>query len=307
MKAIAWPQVSFFVAAQIALKSGLIRISDGLEWTGKTARRKVRLPQVTQQALPAPARHCVSLVGAGPGCADLLTLRGAQRLQSADIIFYDRLIDTGILDLAPKQATRIYVGKSPGHHVWPQQKISKALVQAALQGKRVVRLKCGDPGVFARGAEEADALRTAGLAFEIIPGVTAASACAAHVGMFMTERGVVDTLVLTTATSEENKLSPDWTQYLHRGSRNAIYMGVNAAPRISDQISMFEFHTEIQVTIVSKFGDPDARSFNCRGSELAEIFVSNDIQNPAVIFLTLAKSSRKSEFDLHLDRQVQLA
>jgi uroporphyrin-III C-methyltransferase/precorrin-2 dehydrogenase/sirohydrochlorin ferrochelatase len=160
--------------------------------------------------------------------------------------------------------------------------------------------------VFARGAEEAEALRTAGLAFEIIPGVTAASACAAHVGMFMTERGVVDTLVLTTATSEENKLSPDWTQYLHRGSRIAIYMGVHAAPRISDQISKFEFHTEIQVTIVSKFGEPDARSFNCRGSELAEIFVSNDIQNPAVIFLTLTKSSRKSEFDLHLDRRVAL-
>lgn len=106
----------------------------------------------------------VALVGAGPGSKDLITLRGVQRLQEADIIYYDRLVDPEILDLARRDAERVYVGKAPGCHHWPQDKISGVIVAAAKQGKRVVRLKCGDPGVFARGAEEADALSEAGIA-----------------------------------------------------------------------------------------------------------------------------------------------
>ncbi len=235
--------------------------------------------------------HCVSLVGAGPGCADLMTLRGAQRLQQADVIFYDRLVDPDLLNLASAQAERIFVGKAPGHHSWPQARISAALVQAAQQGKRVVRLKCGDPGVFARGAEEAEALHAAGLAFEIIPGVTAASACAAHAGLFMTERGVVDTLVLTTATSQDHALAPDWQQYLHRGARIAIYMGVHVAPRIAAEIAASGLATKIEVSIVSRLGQPDGQVLQGRGSDLLTLIEAHRVQNPAIIFLTLPKTA----------------
>lgn len=117
----------------------------------------------------------VALVGAGPGSSDLITLRGVQRLQEADIIFYDHLIDPQVLELARRDAERVDIGKSRGCHSWPEKKISQVLVSAAKRGQRVVRLICGDPGIFGRGAEETRALTDAGIAFEIVPGVTAAS------------------------------------------------------------------------------------------------------------------------------------
>lgn len=239
-------------------------------------------------------RHCVALVGAGPGSADLMTLRGAQRLQQAEIIFYDRLVDPNLLDLADPAAERIFVGKAPGHHSWTQGQINDALVQAAQQGKRVLRLKCGDPGIFARGAEEAQALSAAGLEFEIIPGVTAASACAAHAGMFMTERGVVDTLVLTTATSQQQGLAPDWLKYLHSGARIAIYMGIHVAPRILAEIKASGLGREIEVAIVSRLGQPTVQALTGRGDELMQMIETHDVQNPAIIFLTLPKGTQAS-------------
>ena len=114
----------------------------------------------------------VSLVGAGPGSADLITLRGLQRLQAADVVYYDRLADPALLHYARKGADLIYVGKAPGCHAMPQAQISALLVQSALRGQQVVRLKCGDPGIFARGAEEACAMDAAGVAWDIVPGVT---------------------------------------------------------------------------------------------------------------------------------------
>jgi len=135
----------------------------------------------------------VALVGAGPGAKDLITLRGVQRLQEADVIFYDRLLDPEILELARRDADRVYVGKAPGCHSWPQEKITQTLVSAAKRGQRVVRLKCGDPGVFGRSTEEIDALKANEIPFEIVPGVTAACAAAASMGESLTDRGRIDT------------------------------------------------------------------------------------------------------------------
>lgn len=240
-------------------------------------------------------RHPVVLVGAGPGSADLVTLRGAKCIQKANIIFYDRLVDPTLLDLADPKAERVFVGKAPGHHSWSQDKINQALVDATLRGKRVLRLKCGDPGIFARGAEEASALAAAGLAFEIVPGVTAASACAAYAGIFMTERGSVDTLVLTTATGQDQVLAPDWVKYMHRGTRIALYMAVHVAPRISAELHQSGLAREIEVTIVSRLGHPEAQSRTCRGTELMQTIHANDIKNPAIIFLTLPKDARRAD------------
>lgn len=228
----------------------------------------------------------VSLVGAGPGARDLITLRGVQRLQEADIIFYDRLIDPGLLELARRDAERVFVGKAPGCHSWPQDKINAVLVAAAKQGKRVVRLKCGDPGIFARGAEEATALKAAGIDYEIVPGVTAASAAAAATGRFLTERGKTDTLVLTTATKAEGTGLPDWIRYLGSGASVAIYMGVGAASEITAALARADLLGGTQVRIVSKAETPDQRVHECPAGRLVDTIASQAVANPAILFLS---------------------
>ena len=227
----------------------------------------------------------VSLVGAGPGCRDLITLRGVQRLQEADIIFYDRLVDPGLLELARRDAERIFVGKAPGCHSWPQDKINAVLVAAAKQGKRVVRLKCGDPGIFARGAEEANALKAAGVHYEIVPGVTAASAAAAATGTFLTERGKTDTVVLTTGTKEDTTGLPDWVRYLSSGASVAIYMGVGAAPEIAAALARADVLTGTEVRIVSKAETPKQMIHNCPATALVDTIKTEAVANPAILFL----------------------
>lgn len=228
----------------------------------------------------------VALVGAGPGAKDLITLRGAQRLQEADVIFYDRLVDPEILDLAPARAKRIYVGKAPGCHHWPQEKISEALVAVAGRGQRVVRLKCGDPGVFARGAEELDALAAADIPYEIIPGVTAASAAAAALGGFLTERGTCDTLVLATGQTEKDAGNARWMAQLQPGTRMAIYMGVGAAGNTARALTEAGLEQQVSIDIVSRAQQRDQVIAHCRASTLLDTIETSGISNPAIMFLT---------------------
>ena len=239
------------------------------------------------QAGPAP----VALVGAGPGSKDLITLRGVQRLQEADIIFYDRLIDPEILDLARRDAERVYVGKAPGAHSWPQDKISGLLVAAARQGQRVVRLKCGDPGVFARGAEEADALTEAGIPFEIVPGVTAASAASAAMGGFLTERGQCDTLVLTTGRGEHIDDTPDWAGLLTQGRRVAVYMGVGTADRIEAALTTAGLAHIVEIDIVANAQMPSQKIAQCKAADLTQTINDHGISNPAILFLSHRKTA----------------
>jgi len=233
----------------------------------------------------------VALVGAGPGCKDLITLRGAQRLQEADVIFFDRLIDPEVLDLAPANAKRIYVGKAPGCHHWPQEKISQALVAIAGQGQRVVRLKCGDPGVFARGAEEIDALDAADISYEIIPGVTAASAASAALGGFLTERGTCDTLVLATGQTAKDAGNANWIAQLQPGTRMAIYMGVGAAANTAKTLIEAGLEKQVSIDIVSRAQQSDQVTAKCRASTLLETIETSGISNPAIMFLTWPQSA----------------
>lgn len=228
----------------------------------------------------------VSLVGAGPGSKDMITLRGVQRLQDADVIYYDRLVDPEILDLARRDAERVYVGKAPGCHHWPQDKISGVIVAAAKQGKRVVRLKCGDPGVFARGAEETDALTTAGIAYEIVPGITAASAASAAMGGFLTERGNYDTLMFATGQSADAGKEPEWMTSLRPGMRVAVYMGVGTAVDIAQGLIEASLSQHIEIDIVSNVQRSNQVVAHCTATTLVETIQRNAIENPAILFLT---------------------
>ena len=240
---------------------------------------------------PAP----VALVGAGPGSSDLITLRGVQRLQEADVIFYDRLVDPGVLELARRDAERVYVGKEPGCHAWPQDRINSLIVSAALRGQRVVRLKCGDPGVFARGAEEAEALAEAGLAYEIVPGVTAASGAAAAVGGFLTERGKTDTLVLTTGRKADANERPDWVQHLSARSNVAVYMGVQSAEQITDVLRKAGLVDDVQVTAVSNAQRADQKVLECAAPDLVDQIAQEGLVSPAILFLRRTDTSQVAD------------
>ena len=254
--------------------------TEGDEPVAAAVKAVIASGQVPQKG-PAP----VALVGAGPGSSDLITLRGVQRLQEADVIFYDRLVDPGVLELARRDAERVYVGKEPGCHAWPQDRINSLIVSAALRGQRVVRLKCGDPGVFARGAEEAEALSAAGLAYEIVPGVTAASGAAAAVGGFLTERGKTDTLVLTTGRKVDANTRPDWVQHLSTHSNVAIYMGVQTAGQIVDVLAEAGLLDLVHVTVVANAQRQDQKVLACPARDLVARMTAEGLSSPAILFL----------------------
>lgn len=234
----------------------------------------------------------VSLVGAGPGAKDLITLRGVQRLQEADVIYYDRLVDPEILELARRDAERIYVGKRPGCHSWPQEKITQTVVTAARNGARVVRLKCGDPGIFARSMEEIDAIRAADIPLEIVPGVTAACGATAASGQTLTERDTIDTVILTTGHLTDGCAVPDAVKNLAPGSCVGLYMSVSTASQISAYLVARHDASDIVVTIVAHAQSAKQTIATCDIAALATTLEQHGITDTAMLFLKLRKRSR---------------
>jgi uroporphyrin-III C-methyltransferase/precorrin-2 dehydrogenase/sirohydrochlorin ferrochelatase len=237
----------------------------------------------------------VSLVGAGPGAKDLITLRGVQRLQEADVIYYDRLLDPEILELARRDAKRVYVGKAPGCHSWPQEKITQTLVVAAKRGQRVVRLKCGDPGVFGRSTEEVDALKESGIDFEIVPGVTAACAAAASIGESLTDRGKIDTLVLTTGHRQDGYTVPDPIKDIKPGTCVALYMAVGAAPQIMEHLETEHPGVSFDIQIVAKAQRKGQMVLSCALIDLVKTLSANDIAGEAMLFIRWSRKAQQAD------------
>ncbi|MBY6117625.1 siroheme synthase CysG [Mameliella alba] len=228
----------------------------------------------------------VALVGAGPGARDLLTLRAVERLQEADVIFYDRLVDPEVLELARRDAERVFVGKHVGAHSWPQDRINAVILAAARQGKRVVRLKSGDPGVFGRAGEEIAVLRAAGIAVELVPGITAASAAAAALGEPLTERGISDTLILTTGMSREGAALPDSTRHAAPGTTSAFYMSVRQAARIRDDLMARGMPPQAPVRVAIEVSKPGEHLLTCPLVSLEESLQEVGCKGCAVILVT---------------------
>ncbi|WP_308917935.1 siroheme synthase CysG [Jannaschia sp. LMIT008] len=227
----------------------------------------------------------IDLVGAGPGARDLLTMRAVRRLQEADVIFYDRLVDPDVLELARRDAERVFAGKATGAHAWPQERIDRAIVAEARKGRRVVRLKSGDPSIFGRASEEMAAAEAAGIPCEIIPGVTAASAAAAALGRPLTERGETDRLVIATGTCRLGDADPDWAAMLSPGTTLALYMAAGRADEIATILRDAGLPGSVEVEIA---GAVTTRRERLHRTDLASLG-SEPIDAPALLLLRHSK------------------
>ncbi|NIW24450.1 MAG: uroporphyrinogen-III C-methyltransferase [Gammaproteobacteria bacterium] len=223
------------------------------------------------------------IVGAGPGSPDLLTLRGRQLLSQAEVVLYDRLVPAEILEFARRDAELISVGKQAGRPSISQAQINRLLVETVKRGKRVCRLKGGDPMIFGRGGEELEALTAAGLPFQVVPGVSAAIACAAYAGIPLTLRGVTQTVLLTTGHTES---STDLDLgFVPSGQTLALYMGVARYGQIAQTLLAAGNSPELPVAIVERGTLAEQRVVTTTLADLAEAAPALEIESPALLLV----------------------
>lgn len=237
----------------------------------------------------------VSLVGAGPGDAELLTLKAHRLLQEADVIVHDRLIGPSVLEFARRDAVRIPVGKTPFQPSPGQDEINTILIREARAGKHVVRLKGGDPYIFGRGGEEQAALESAGIAVDVVPGITAAMGCAASIGLPLTQRGKNRSITLLTGSSDTGSASHDWQALARSGSAFAVYMGVHAAGDIAAALLEAGIDPLTAVTLVENGTLPGERVFTTTIGALWETIHTKGVAGPAMIYVGLSKAAMSAD------------
>lgn len=264
------------------------------QWTQGSERAAARAIKAAIGAGGAPDQgedgH-ISLVGAGPGARDLLTLRAVERLQEADVIFYDRLVDSDVLELARRDAERVFVGKVVGAHAWPQHQICSMIVAEALKGRKVVRLKSGDPGIFGRATEELDAARAAGVSIDLVPGVTAASAAGAAIGHSLTQRGVTDTLVIATGTGCADNPLPESVRFSGPGTTTAFYMSVRQADQLTKSLLDQGMPTDSKVDVCVDVSKPSELLFSSTLQGLPHALQEQNVESGAIILVSWPRVS----------------
>lgn len=233
------------------------------------------------------ATGSVSLVGAGPGDADLLTLKAQRRLLDADVIVYDRLVGPGVLEYARRDAERIDVGKAPGKLSVSQTRINEILIEHASAGKRVVRLKGGDPYVFGRGGEEQAALVDAGIPVDVVPGITAAVACAASIRLPLTWRGENRSFTVLTGTAGDGAAEHDWAALARPGAAFSIYMGVRQAGHIQRNLLDAGMAEDTPVVVVENGTRANQKTAIGSIATLTRTLAVGGIKGPAIIYVGL--------------------
>jgi uroporphyrin-III C-methyltransferase/precorrin-2 dehydrogenase/sirohydrochlorin ferrochelatase len=227
----------------------------------------------------------VFLVGAGPGDPDLLTLRAARLLAQADVVVYDHLVGDGVLELINAEAERIYVGKERNHHSMAQGDINALLVRQARQGRQVVRLKGGDPFVFGRGGEELQALAEHGVAFEVVPGITAACGVASYAGIPLTHRDYAQSCLFVTGHLKDGSCKLDWPALARPRQTVVIYMGLGGLADICAQLVAHGVAPSMPAAVVQQGTTLDQRVVAATLSDLHERVAEAGLQSPCLIIV----------------------
>lgn len=231
-----------------------------------------------------PEGH-VWLVGAGPGAQDLLTLRAQRVMMEADVLVFDALVPQDVVDMGRRDAERISVGKRKGCHSKKQEEISQLLVDLGRQGKRVVRLKSGDPLIYGRAMEEMAALREAGISYEIVPGITSAFAAAADFELPLTLRGVASSLIFTTGHDLAGDALPDWASLAVSGATIAVYMGRTVAASVAERLMAAGLPKETTVAVVENASRRDRRLLHGTLKDLPDLEFRDELTGPVMVII----------------------
>ena len=227
----------------------------------------------------------VALIGAGPGDAELITLKGARLLGEADVVIYDNLVSPGVMDLVASTAERIFVGKMAGNHTLPQEEICELLVAKAREGKRVARLKGGDPFVFGRGGEEMDVLMAAGIPVDIVPGVTAALGAAASFGFPLTHRDHAQSCVFVTGHLKDHTVDLNWPALAQPNQTIVIYMGITGLDTISTELQAAGLAGDTPAALIYRATWPNQKIYPGTLATLPETARANKVKPPALVVI----------------------
>lgn len=252
---------------------------DPLDW--RTFSSRAYFMSLVSTLLPG---H-VALVGGGPGDAELLTVRAARLIGQADVLVFDHLVGNAILALARPEAERIYVGKQAGKHTLSQEGINALLIKLAREGKRVVRLKGGDPYIFGRGGEEGEALSAAGIVFEVVPGVTAACGAAAYTGIPLTHRDHAQAVIFVTGHLRDDSSNLDWPALARAQQTVVIYMGVLSLPEISRQLIAHGMPPETPAACVRHATLPEQLTVAATIATLPQAVADAGLRPPALLII----------------------
>ena len=256
-----------------------------LVFNGQDAQADKLLSDAIQQDDASLTQGEVYLVGGGPGDPELLTLRALRLMQQADVVLYDRLVSDGVMELVRRDAERIYVGKRRSEHIMEQENINQLLVDLAQQGKRVLRLKGGDPFIFGRGGEEIELLAQHHIPFQVVPGITAASGCAAYAGIPLTHRDYAQSVRFVTGHLKDDSTNLHWPELAVPGQTLVFYMGLVGLADICAALIAHGRAPETPVALIEKGTTRDQRVLIADLSSIAETVAQNDVHGPTLLII----------------------